>query len=358
MEPYWAPVDPDLHVRDLEGQGLLLLRRDGPPVLYRVRRRGPLPHAWERYDFRRPWLTLGRPRLAQTSLRRATGFDPRLHEGLYATPDWGLAPRARSVRALVSVALATGVVAAAGGLTDRSFLVILPWLALFLVCMWVLPRVGPLRVDSVASTPLTSANLVEYARRRIAGATARDIELLPHVRRVRARIDRIRDEYARLRSDVVERIDHPALFDGTDPHTANLLATLVQVDEQGDDVPVAALEELATELEMAFAVARRNAEVRGIDHVPAAHRDEMRRAAKIARLVDGASTDGERTAALHQLNQVLRSLALHYLPTFDEVRAIEVDGLTPGRRRTAPVPPAAPRPPRRPRGPSRPGARP
>ena len=78
-------------------------------------------------------------------------------------------------------------------------------------------------------------------------------------------------------------------------------------------------------LRLAFVLARQHAERVGIRHAAPEFRDGLRRAVKAARLVVGAGTEGERDAALGQLQRILDSLALYYLP--DRVsRPVLTDG--------------------------------
>lgn len=138
------------------------------------------------------------------------------------------------------------------------------------------------------------------------------------------RVAHIRDEYLRLRSDIVYRIECSALFDPAVPTTAEFEASLVAYDDGQSHVAVDRLDALATDVEIAFNVAKQHAERRSLEHLPPGARDEGRRAAKAARLAADAGSEGERKAALTQVRRILDSLALYYLPQLDdELRAIE-----------------------------------
>lgn len=137
------------------------------------------------------------------------------------------------------------------------------------------------------------------------------------------RVAAIRDSYLELREDIAYRIEVSALFDPKVPTTAEFEAALVTFDDVTDLTPTDELDDLATEVEVAFNVAQANAERLGLAHLPEHARGDARRAGKAARLAAGASTDGERQASLTQVKRILDSLALYYLPTIDEKLAIE-----------------------------------
>lgn len=129
-------------------------------------------------------------------------------------------------------------------------------------------------------------------------------------------VARIRREYAQLRSDLLYRLENPALFDPEVPTTAAFEEALVEFET----CPSRAA---ADRVEIRFQVARDNAERMGLRHVARGARDEVAKAAKVARLAAGASSDGERAAALARLQRILDSLALHYLPIRVEQLAID-----------------------------------
>lgn len=131
-------------------------------------------------------------------------------------------------------------------------------------------------------------------------------------------MERIRGEYGRLRGDLIYRVECPALFDPVVPRTAAFERALVEFDDDPSS-------ERADRVELAFVLARQHAERVGIRHAAPEFRDGLRRAVKAARLVVGAGTEGERDAAIGQLQRILDSLALYYLP--DRVsRPVLTDG--------------------------------
>lgn len=137
------------------------------------------------------------------------------------------------------------------------------------------------------------------------------------------RIDDVREEYGQLKLDIVYHIDNPALFDGDCPTTAQFLAALWEADHLREGAATSTVEALASKIEVAYAVAREHAERVGLQHLPKDKRAEGRRASKAARLVTAGATEGERAAARTQLRSILESLALYYLPSVEEVRALE-----------------------------------
>lgn len=135
-----------------------------------------------------------------------------------------------------------------------------------------------------------------------------------------ARVAVVRQAYGRLRSDLVYRIEHPALFDPKEPTTAAFEQSLAAF-ATADGL---ARHRRAGEVEVAFNVARQNAERRGLRHVEPEHRPTVRRAAKAARLAERATTQGERAASLDRVRDMLDAVALYYLPSStDEALALE-----------------------------------
>lgn len=147
------------------------------------------------------------------------------------------------------------------------------------------------------------------------GANRRQLALL--------RVDAIRTHYLEQREDIAYRIECSALFDPAVGATAAFEEALVAFDDVDDDTPTETVDALANEVELAFNTAQANAERLGYRHLPEDSRAPAQRAAKAARLADGATTPGERVAALAQVKRILDSLALYYLPTLDERRALE-----------------------------------
>ncbi|MDO5066027.1 MAG: hypothetical protein Q4D96_01940 [Propionibacteriaceae bacterium] len=131
-----------------------------------------------------------------------------------------------------------------------------------------------------------------------------------------AQVERIRQDYARLRSDLVYRLECPALFDPAVPTTAAFEAALVDFEDS-------LTAQAAARVEVRFEAARQHAERTGLRHVDARDRAEVARAVKVARLAQDAPSPGERAAALAQLQRILEPLALYYLPSRTELPAIE-----------------------------------
>lgn len=168
---------------------------------------------------------------------------------------------------------------------------------------------------------LDGSNIVDFALAKRRGEH-------PEVRAVEERrseaqaiVEEIREEFGMLSTDIVYRIDNSALFDTSVPHTEQFHASLMLFDDLPDDAPISAVEAQAAEVEVAYSVARANAERLGLKHLPETVRDDARRASKAAHLAANATTDGERTASLTQAARILESLAIYYLPT------IRPDGL-------------------------------
>ncbi|MDO5094752.1 MAG: hypothetical protein Q4D79_15285 [Propionibacteriaceae bacterium] len=124
-------------------------------------------------------------------------------------------------------------------------------------------------------------------------------------------VARIRDEYGRLRTDLIYRIENPALFDPSVPTTAAFEKALARFTEAADPQQ---LELRADRVELTFTLARQHAERVGLRHVVPEDRDDVQRAAKVARMARRAATPGERAAALKQLQKILDALTLYYLP--------------------------------------------
>lgn len=302
-----------------EHDPVLGLRPDGTGLLSTARRYQGRGFTWwtlTTCDTRRPWMTTRRFVLGE---HRVAGLQARMLEGcgmVTRAPRWRASRWGTALRfaiPLVMLALIVGL--GAPGATPLVLLAL--WLG------WQLPTFGRATVDSLATLPLDSTNVAAYAAGRLAGKHPETLEEEPHRLPVLERMASIRERYGALQADVVYRIDHPALFDGSAPHTARFLAAMVAAQDLGPDTPVAQLEEAASKLEVAFAVAKRHAEAVGIAHLPEAKRDDVARASKIAKLARDAGTDGERTAALVQLNRVLGELAVHYLPPVHDPRELE-----------------------------------
>lgn len=320
--PAWSPgFSPDAKVSEHDRQPLLALRGDGTGVLFIARRYEGRGLEWRvitRCDTRRPWLTTRHITFLNGQIgaylpdSRGEGPDILSAPG-WRPPDWSWVTRILPILAVF------GFFTAVAGL-DVAF-----GFALFLIPLMYpfLPSFGTVEVDSLAQLPLDATNVVEYAEKRASGIHPETLEEMPHRERIRERIATIRERYGALKLDIVYRIEHPALFDPQAEHTARFQSALVRAEDLDDSAPVQALEKIASELEILFSVAKRHAEAVGIAHLPPQKREDGRRAAKVARLSKDAGSEGERAAALVQLNRVLASLSLHYLPAVKDVRAIE-----------------------------------
>ncbi|HJE50761.1 MAG TPA: hypothetical protein K8V15_02055 [Tessaracoccus flavescens] len=136
-----------------------------------------------------------------------------------------------------------------------------------------------------------------------------------------AMADDVKATYGRMLADVAYRIEQSALFDSTVPTTRTFDNALAVWNDLGaEHASEDEVVRLAGALKLAFDTARAHAETVGLDHLPATARAEARRAAGAARLAVSATTDGERRAAQAQVIRLLKSLALHYLPTEEATR--------------------------------------
>lgn len=148
-----------------------------------------------------------------------------------------------------------------------------------------------------------------------------------------AMADEVKTTYGRMLADVAYRIEQSALFDSAVATTRSFdNAMAVWDDLDTDHAPEDEVVRKAGMLKLAFANARAHAEMVGLSHLPATARNEARRAAGAARLAAGAKTDAERAAAQQQVNRILRSLALYYLPDPDREVAQLTAGRSPDRR--------------------------
>ncbi|MDO5677693.1 MAG: hypothetical protein Q4G35_09345 [Propionibacteriaceae bacterium] len=175
-------------------------------------------------------------------------------------------------------------------------------------------RNRPAVIATAGSLHLDGSNLLEYVRARLRGE--RPETQLSEVRReaILDRAQAVVDEYTALKLDVAYRIENSALFDPAVPTTQALEVALVRWQNEADLLAMKELDALASEVEIAYAVARDHAETVGFSHLPGAKEADARRAAKAARLAERASSEGERIAAQEQVVRILESLALHYLP--------------------------------------------
>lgn len=159
----------------------------------------------------------------------------------------------------------------------------------------------------------------------------------PAVGEASAHVDEVKEEYGRLLSDIIYRIECPALFDAAVGPTRAFTAALLQWDSAGSSLTPAERSELAAKVRVTFDAARANAEAIGINHIPEESRESARRAAKALRLAASTRNEQERAAAQQQAVRILNSLALYYLPDPDETTTM-LEGrrvlALPGRRTT------------------------
>ena len=243
------------------------------------------------------------------------------HEAIALPPvDW--AGRAEGLRLQWPVTILVGVIVAVllvlPGLPVLAGFAI-PIAAAAAAITWsLLRRRRPTRIRTAGDLRLDSSNLVDYAIARRLGERPEALTDDQRRGRITARMDAVRAEYGRLSADIVYRIEASALFDPASAPTKSFEVALVRADTEAGSLED--LDELATELEIAFSVARDHAETVGIGHLPATAREDARRASKAARLASRAATEGEREAALAQVVRILDALALHYLPAPDTAR--------------------------------------
>lgn len=149
-------------------------------------------------------------------------------------------------------------------------------------------------------------------------------------------VDEVKEEYGRLLSDIVYRIECPALFDPHEPTSKEFTLALLQWDNNDGVAADDERRELARRVRATFTAARANAERIGMDHLPVDVRGRAATALKAARLaVNKGAPEPERDTALRRAVEILDELALYYLPTGAQARrAITGSGppQLPGRR--------------------------
>lgn len=317
MVTLWRKLTQYTRLRDVNKQAILAMRDDGTGVLMRFRHYESKKSSWNtihQLDTRNQKWVSWRVKSGGATLRDALPEDMK-DATLVAIPLWHRQRWARVLRVGLIVALM--VLAVVLGLTPY----LVPYIGVALLLL--APRFGPVHIRSLQQLPLTSNNIVEYAAQRIAGAHPEALEELPHREETLARIADIKAEYGELKLDVLTRIEQPALFDSAVPTTSRFLTALVRAEDSIDDLDIDQLEQLAARLEVAFEVAKDHAAAVGIAHLPEDLRDDGRRASKAARLAQAAASDGERRAATTQLNRILDSMALYYMPSVTERLEIE-----------------------------------
>lgn len=336
-ETYWTQANLDAELVDLSGQAFLWLGQGRsvamqvtvlqhshyPSVILRCvdPHERPLREWRRRIAFR--GQTLGDANPDDAPPCAVLRMPPWELEGKYLTDAqvrrWSLLPMAAII--VLATVLAQPFVLLA--------LLLIPLLA------WIgrtLNRAGGLTVRSIEGMPLNEHNLVEYALARQGGENPRGLRGIPRIEEARERVEKVRADYAERKLDIVYRIEQPALFDSSAPTTEAFLVALWEFDQVPDDAPPREAEEAAARVEVAYGLARRHAETVGIRHVAPGKADDVRRAAKVARLTVAGSSEGERSAARAQLRALLASLSLHFLPDAAELRALEGPRTEPGER--------------------------
>ncbi|WP_297739583.1 hypothetical protein [uncultured Tessaracoccus sp.] len=137
------------------------------------------------------------------------------------------------------------------------------------------------------------------------------------------KVNALKADYGRLASDVITRIEYPALFDATLPETRRFTELMVRWDAEHTRLSNPERATLAGELAVAFEAVKAHAEAVGMQHYPDDARGPADTALKAMRLAqDSRATRAERQAALERAVAILESLALHYLPTVREAKEL------------------------------------
>lgn len=327
----WRPASPRYMIKNLRGTPILVFAENQPTGLVLTAR------AWADDTVQ---VTYARTDAMQKPTT-TTGFDPNMRLGQLAARLFGPADVPLTIIALppvkwrrsrdVSFVAALAVLVAAVSvvmvvLGPDAFLQMALAAAGAIGAMALFITVRPrhrTEIVTPGTLQLEGPDLIDHARARLSGQSPGS----PAQRLVQARagVDDIREEFGQLTTDIVYRIDHPALFDTAVPATEQFHTALMKFDDAaGSTLSVGEVEDLAAEVEVAYSLARDHAETVGHRHLPESVRDGARRAGNAARLARGAATEGERTAALTQVQRILESLALYYLPTIDsQTLAIE-----------------------------------
>lgn len=146
-----------------------------------------------------------------------------------------------------------------------------------------------------------------------------ELELPPLVEE--ADVDDVKAEYGKLLSDIVYRIEFPALFDPHEPTTKTFTLALLQWDNNEGLMTKDEMRDLAARVRASFQSAKANAERIGMRHFPTDAFDRANTALKAARLAtDESTSQGERENALRQAVAILDELALYFLPSGAEAR--------------------------------------
>ena len=131
----------------------------------------------------------------------------------------------------------------------------------------------------------------------------------------------VKEEYGRLLTDLMYRIQNPALFDATCPTTEPFQLALVEWDGTAEHLGTAGRSALASRVVATFRHARHHAEQVGMGHLPRPARRAAKRAVKALRVATNRhATETERVTALERAVALLDGLVLHHLPTGAEIR--------------------------------------
>lgn len=319
----WRPASPRYMIKNLRGTPMLVFADDRPTGLVlsaRASDNDTVQVTYARTDaLQKPTVTTDFDpdmRLGQLAARLFGPTDVPLTIVALPPVKW-LRPRNVSfaaVLALVVAAVLTVMLILGPDAFTQMALAAVGAVAASALFITVRPR-HRTEIITPGSLHLEGPDLIDHARARLAGESPGS----PAQRLAAARttVDEIREEFGQLTTDIVYRIDYPALFDPAVPATGQFHTALMRFDDAGG-LSVAEVEDLAAEVEVAYSLARDHAETVGHRHLPEAARDGARRAGNAARLARGAATEGERTAALTQVQRILESLALYYLPTIDD----------------------------------------
>lgn len=136
-------------------------------------------------------------------------------------------------------------------------------------------------------------------------------------------VSQVKESYGALLSDIVYRIESPALFDPVAEPTRAFTAALIEWDNNRSRLSPAELSTLAARIKLLFEAARAHAETVGIDHLPETARIPAGRAAKALRIATSHSASpAERSAALAKAAEIIESMMLYYLPSVSETRSL------------------------------------
>lgn len=234
---------------------------------------------------------------------------------------WGRGSKYKVLRALTWLLVSLVLISVAVAYAETVlFYLWVPSLVIFSYLMSAVTRgpIFPSQPTRIYGNTMKRLSRQRPSERRLAiGEVAPPADLAAAARRV----DDVKASYGELLSDVIYRVESSALFDPAVDATREFTLLLAQWDSRTPSMEPDAVMELAREVELAFDTARAHAETLGLDHLPRTARPTARRAIKSLQLAEGATTDGERTAALTRANQLLGSLALYYLPDPAETAA-------------------------------------